>query len=165
MELTINFEKKYVYGISLILIVLIGIVSVIAYTYTTPIPNPGHGGDKTWIDVQKITGITPDEKDLQTAIDNGNFLGREGVPVRDFLTPVRDCIPDSPDPTICSGETYPISLNLGIKDICALRSIGEWNEGFSDTRNSECKIEKNGINEWILSTDNGDCINYCLNWG
>lgn len=174
MELTINFEKKYVYGISLILIVLIGIFSVRAYAYTTAIPSPGHGGDKVWIDVDPTDTLFPSdvkkgEKTLQDAINQGNFSERQGVPVRSFLTPADDCREHSNDPAICTEPNNPSnigylnSINLGIKTICVLRTIGEWNEGSLDTRKSECKIEKVG-NEWIMSSDSGRCDTYCLNW-
>lgn len=67
MKLEVNIEKKYVFAILSVLL-LIG-VSVFAYTYTSQIPNPGHGADTVLINVNGI------EMTLQDAITNGKIGG------------------------------------------------------------------------------------------
>jgi hypothetical protein len=65
MKIEVNLEKKYAFAILSVLL-LIG-VSVFAYTYTSQIPNPGHGSDTVWI------SINGTEMTLQDAITNGKF--------------------------------------------------------------------------------------------
>lgn len=174
MELTINFEKKYVYGISLILIILIGIFSVRAYAYTNSIPSPGHGGDKVWIDVDPtdtlfLSDVKKGEKTLQDAIDQGNFSGRQGVPVRNYKT-TNDCRESLTNVEICVEGTdttidYPVQVNFGVKTFCALRELIEWSPADGDTKSSSCTVTFNSAdNKWILKSDGAECRSYCLDW-
>lgn len=63
----INIQKKDPLFLVVILVFLVGISFVIAYSYINPIPNPGHGGDNVSIFVNGVS------KDLQQAIDDGDF--------------------------------------------------------------------------------------------
>ena len=164
MELTINFEKKYVYGISLILIVLIGMFSVIAYTYTNTIPSPGHGGYNVWIDVQELTGIAQDEKTLQDAIDNGDFSGRQGVPVRTTGDPTNDCSEETFNNPICNNEVRLESITFNQQSFCALRNVVEWTPVVGDGKQSSCIINLIAQDTWKMTSDGASCIAYCLNW-
>jgi hypothetical protein len=67
MKIEVNLEKKYAFAILSVLL-LIG-VSVFAYTYTSQIPNPGHGADTVWV------YANGSEITLQDAINTGKIGG------------------------------------------------------------------------------------------
>jgi len=57
------------YGYIFLILAILVVVGGIA-TYTSPTPNPGHGGDAILIRINQIG----EEKPLQQAIDEGNFV-------------------------------------------------------------------------------------------
>lgn len=67
MKLEVNIEKRYALGIIASVLVLAGVLLVLAYD--GPIPNPGHGADRVWID------INGSEMTLQDAAINGEIFG------------------------------------------------------------------------------------------
>ncbi len=69
MSINIKIQKKDLWLLAAIFVFLVGVGYVIAYTYSSPIPNPGHGGDNVFIN------INGSNTDLQTAINNSDFAG------------------------------------------------------------------------------------------
>ncbi len=67
MSINIKIQKKDLWLLAAIFVFLVGVGYVIAYTYSSPIPNPGHGGDNVFIN------INGSNTDLQTAINNSDF--------------------------------------------------------------------------------------------
>ncbi len=61
MKIEVSVDKKWAVGIIASLILLAGVIFVIAYD--EPIPNPGHGGDTIWVDINDV------EMTLQQALD------------------------------------------------------------------------------------------------
>ena len=53
MKIEVNLEKKYFFGIVGVLLLIAGVIGVVA-SYTQAIPNPGHGGDTTWVEFSGI---------------------------------------------------------------------------------------------------------------
>jgi len=72
MRITLNIEKKYVFLIIGLFLILGAILLVYAYTYSS-IPNPGHGADRVWVNV------SGSEMTLQDAIDQDRFGGSAGA--------------------------------------------------------------------------------------
>ncbi len=63
--INIKTEKKDLWLLAAVMVFVVGIGYVIAYS--SPIPNPGHGGDNVYIN------INGNNKDLQTAINDNEF--------------------------------------------------------------------------------------------
>jgi len=81
MVINIRIEKRHVYIFVVLVVLLIGVFVVKAYT--TAIPNPGHGGDSVLI------SVNGQEKNLQTAISNneiGNVVLKKGISNADFAS-------------------------------------------------------------------------------
>ena len=70
MAIQINLSNKVAY--TLIAILLILVIGGVVIAYTQSLPDPGHGGDKVLVDIPGIG-----EKDLQTAITDGDFMNKE----------------------------------------------------------------------------------------
>lgn len=71
VSLKVNFQKKDLWLLSAIVVFLVGVGYVIAsYPYSQAIPNPGHGGDTTWVNIPGQGEMT-----LQDAITNGKLSG------------------------------------------------------------------------------------------
>lgn len=165
MEITINLEKNKVYLISIIFIMLISILSVKALITYNNIPSPGHGGYNVWI--KSTDGV---EKTLQDAISNFDFLGKEGIPVRNYET-TNDCSEElSPANPSCNNVNYqdifPESIIINSKTICFLREVAEWSPVNGDGKQSSCTINLIDPvnNNWELKSDGAHCRAYCLNW-
>lgn len=66
VSLKVNFQKKDLWLVAAIMVFIAGVGYVIA-SYSQPIPNPGHGGDNVYIN------INGNNTDLQTAINDSDF--------------------------------------------------------------------------------------------
>lgn len=67
MDLRLTFSNKTAYTLLMVLFVLLG--GLLVYSYTQPLPNPGHGGDTILISVNGM------EKTLQQALNDGDLGG------------------------------------------------------------------------------------------
>ena len=66
VNINLNIQKKDLWLLLAIMVFLIGVGFVIAsYPYSQSIPNPGHGADNVWVDINGI------EMNLQSAMGNG----------------------------------------------------------------------------------------------
>ncbi|NCO11264.1 hypothetical protein CO038_02055 [Candidatus Pacearchaeota archaeon CG_4_9_14_0_2_um_filter_39_13] len=67
MKFEVNINKRVGVGIIASILIFAGVLLVLAYD--GPIPNPGHGGDRVWVDINGT------EMTLQDAIGNGEIFG------------------------------------------------------------------------------------------
>lgn len=143
----INIQKRHLFLIFSVITLLAGIILVASYTQ--PIPNPGHGGDKVWISVAGT------EMSLQDAIDQNKFGGAGAKPTISSLYTVY-------------GYNAATS-NLGIHDVCL--SAGQMlYDSAGDQNTKGCKAYMNSTNGWIVQSiglvNHNDitCFYYCLDW-
>lgn len=141
MNVKINFSNKTTYTFLTIFFLLVG--GLLVYSYTNPIPNPGHGADTIWI------SINGSEKTLQQAVDAGNFAGAGGG------TPsgsgnVLTCF----DATSCPGSSTTVGPGLLSGTRCCYVQGGSTSFNYDEAQ-LEIGYDNNGMSDpdcWVISS-------------
>jgi len=112
------------------------------YSYTQPLPNPGHGGDAVLV---SINGV---EKTLQEALDDGSLAGAGGgsLPSSGLLT----CF----DAAMCPGSSTTVGPGLLSGSRCCYVEGGAISFLY-DAESLEIGFDNNGNSDpdcWVISS-------------
>ena len=145
MARTQRFLNRKLFYTLLTVIMLAGI-SYVVYSYNTPIPNPGHGGDMV------LVSINGSEKTLQQAIDAGDFRsggstggGSTGGGGNDMLY-CKQALANG----LCDAN-----LNGGIEDYAPVSHVGNQCCAPISRNNLQFRYLTIGVNH--VTSSNNDC--------
>ena len=143
MKIEVNISKKYFFGIFATILAVVGlIVAYAANPYTNNNLNPGHGGDKVWVDVNG------QEMTLQDAVDQ-NKIGTKTCPSGFVVVNSRYCI---------EGNERPVEQWYAANVVCndlggRLCNKGEWHYACNKTSSLGLL---NMTNNWEWTDDKDD---------